>query len=96
MLFWEAGIHENTVEQRFAVFFLCCACGALFSSCKKPVKAEENQNRGIILGFSQIGAESAWRIRNTRSVQEAAGQLARRRLEELGPSLVLAYRSFFG
>jgi len=41
--------------------FLCCR------------KAAENNNEGsFILGFSQIGAESAWRNCNTRSVQEAA------------------------
>jgi simple sugar transport system substrate-binding protein len=81
-----------------AVFFLCCACGALFSSCKKPVKAEEYQNRGIILGFSQIGAESAWRIRNTRSVQEAAAeagiQLLFSNAEQKQENQIKAIRSF--
>ncbi|GHV85156.1 LacI family transcriptional regulator [Spirochaetia bacterium] len=47
-------------------------CGVLFS-CKKA-EAGDVRNGGIILGFSQIGAESAWRNCNTRSVQEAAEQ----------------------
>jgi simple sugar transport system substrate-binding protein len=40
----------------------------LLSVCDK----KESPEKGIILGFSQIGAESAWRNCNTRSVQEAA------------------------
>jgi simple sugar transport system substrate-binding protein len=43
-------------------------------SCQKTTKAEADQSRGIILGFSQIGAESAWRNCNSRSVQEAAAE----------------------
>jgi simple sugar transport system substrate-binding protein len=39
-----------------------------FYSCTK----KEVETKGIILGYSQIGAESAWRNCNTRSVQEAA------------------------
>ncbi|MDR0452572.1 MAG: LacI family transcriptional regulator, partial [Treponema sp.] len=60
----------------FSGLFLFCLCVSIaaLSSCQKPAKAEEDQGRGIILGFSQIGAESAWRHCNTRSVQEAAAE----------------------
>ena len=34
-------------------------------------KSEKNTSR-LILGFSQIGSESAWRTRNTQSIFEAA------------------------
>ena len=36
-------------------------------------KAEENHDK-LILGFSQIGSESAWRSRNTQSIFEAAAE----------------------
>ncbi|MDR1074491.1 MAG: ABC transporter substrate-binding protein [Treponema sp.] len=46
---------------------------SLLSSCQKAEKAPAPKD-ALIMGFSQIGAESAWRIRNTQSVQEAAEQ----------------------
>ena len=41
---------------------------------EKPSKknTEANQSNKLILGFSQIGSESAWRTRNTQSIFEAA------------------------
>ena len=47
----------------------------LFISCKKKPQNEPEQiseEKPILLGFSQIGAESEWRIRNTQSILEAA------------------------
>ncbi len=44
-----------------------------FSFTKKPKKTQESQGK-LILGFSQIGSESAWRTRNTQSIFEAAEQ----------------------
>lgn len=52
----------------------------LFAGCspKKSVSSAESssctekKSERIILGFSQIGAESAWRAYNTRSIQQAA------------------------
>ena len=35
-------------------------------------KAEEPETRAIVVGFSQLGAESSWRIANTASVAAAA------------------------
>jgi simple sugar transport system substrate-binding protein len=56
------------------------------------------ENKGIILGFSQIGAESAWRICNTRSVQEAAAdagiQLLFFNAEQKQENQIKAIRSF--
>ena len=42
---------------------------------RKPttIKTEEH-SRKLILGFSQIGSESAWRTRNTESIFEAAAE----------------------
>ncbi|MBR6216830.1 MAG: LacI family transcriptional regulator, partial [Spirochaetaceae bacterium] len=39
---------------------------------KKSVSDTEERSKKIILGFSQIGSESAWRTRNTQSIFEAA------------------------
>jgi simple sugar transport system substrate-binding protein len=84
----------------FSGFLLCllCACIAALLSCQKPPEAEADQGRGIILGFSQIGAESAWRIRNTRSVQEAAAaagiQILFSNAEQKQENQIKAIRSF--
>ncbi len=49
----------------------------LFTGCKKnkqeKVDAKQSSDK-LILGFSQIGSESAWRTRNTQSVFEAAAE----------------------
>ena len=37
-------------------------------------KTSEPQHEKLILGFSQIGSESAWRTRNTQSIFEAAAE----------------------
>ena len=42
------------------------------SGASKKETAE--QNGKLILGFSQIGSESAWRTRNTQSIFEAAAE----------------------
>jgi simple sugar transport system substrate-binding protein len=71
--------------------FLCCF---LFFSCAEK-KAE---TRGIILGYSQIGAESAWRNCNSRSVREAASdagiQLVFFNAEQKQENQIKAIRSF--
>ena len=41
------------------------------AGCKKKAVQTEQKDR-LILGFSQIGSESAWRTRNTQSIMEAA------------------------
>jgi ABC-type sugar transport system substrate-binding protein len=54
--------------------FLLAAAGALLlAGCSgKTDKAAEGSPKAIVLGFSQIGAESEWRTANTKSIQEAA------------------------
>ena len=42
----------------------------LLSGCGKS--AEEPGNAKLVLGFSQIGSESAWRIGNTKDIEEQA------------------------
>ena len=78
----------------FFPFLLLSFLLPLFCSCSK--KAPET--KGIILGFSQIGAESAWRNCNTRSVQEAAAQAGVQLLffnaEQKQENQIKAIRSF--
>ena len=33
---------------------------------------EKKDDPGFVMGFSQLGSESGWRLGNTRSIQEAA------------------------
>ncbi len=44
----------------------------LLSGCTGP--AEEPADPGLLLGFSQIGSESAWRLGNTRDIENAASE----------------------
>ncbi|MDR2246645.1 MAG: ABC transporter substrate-binding protein [Treponema sp.] len=75
---------------------------AAFTACQKREKPKEGgvsvDHEGIILGFSQIGAESAWRTCNTRSVQEAAEeagiQLLFSNAEQKQENQIKAIRSF--
>jgi simple sugar transport system substrate-binding protein len=39
-----------------------------------PLRSFARINGKIVLGFSQIGAESAWRIANTKSIKDAAAE----------------------
>jgi len=51
---------------------LCLFSQLFFLGCKKTADKSSEAADGFILGFSQIGAESAWRGCHTRSVQDAA------------------------
>ena len=66
----------------------------LFLSCTPQTVETER----IILGFSQIGAESAWRVGHTRSVREAAAvagiQLLYFNAEQKQENQIRAIRSF--
>jgi ABC-type sugar transport system substrate-binding protein len=44
-------------------------CGVLTSGCSKGKEGDKGQ---IVLGFSQIGAESEWRTANTNSIKSSA------------------------
>jgi len=72
------------------LIFLCFP----FFSCTRKTA----ETKGIILGYSQIGAESAWRKCNTRSVQEAAAEAGIQLLffnaEQKQENQIKAIRSF--
>lgn len=56
-----------------AVIFLTVFIISIRHNAKKNTSASEQTER-LILGFSQIGSESAWRTRNTQSIFEAAAE----------------------
>jgi len=61
---------------RFIRQKLALALVVLLAACSggadKPAPGSGTGSKPIVLGFSQIGAESEWRTANTRSIQEAA------------------------
>jgi len=54
-------------SRRIAALAAFTLAGALLAGC-----AKEKQDERIVLGFSQIGAESEWRTANTESIKSAA------------------------
>jgi simple sugar transport system substrate-binding protein len=70
----------------------------VFFSCRKNDSVEDDSSKQIILGFSQIGAESAWRNQNSFSIQTAAEeagiQLLFTNAEQKQENQIRAIRSF--
>ena len=56
--------------KKTSVFLLLLLCMFL-TSCGQPAE-NENQLAAVVVGFSQLGAESSWRIANTESMETAA------------------------
>ena len=87
---------KSTIIQRM-LFPLICTL--LIFSCTKKQEVELNQiQKNIIVGFSQIGAESAWRTCNTQSMRDAASasgiQLLYDNAEQKQENQIKAIRSF--
>lgn len=53
---------------------LFISSGFLLSSCHHQEKETETTEHEIVIGFSQLGNESAWRARNSQSIREAAAK----------------------
>ena len=51
---------------------LLLLCMLLSSCAKEDVEPAENAEPSVLLGFSQLGWESAWRLANTESIKSAA------------------------
>ena len=55
--------------------WICCLllalCCALLSGCRQAQPANSGQS-ALVVGFSQLGSESGWRIGNTASMEQAA------------------------
>jgi len=81
-------------------FFASVALLFVAAGCKKKTSSQEETSfsRNIIVGFSQIGAESAWRTCNTLSIQKAAEeagiQLIYSNAEQKQENQIKAIRSF--
>lgn len=58
------------------LMLLCLACALLLAGCARKGDAPQAQDYEdyIVVGFSQVGAESDWRKTNTRSMQEALSE----------------------
>ena len=57
-------------KRKGLIFLLAWMIAALCAGCGE--KAEPGEDPKLLLGFSQIGAESAWRIGNTHDIEEQA------------------------
>lgn len=79
----------------FLIFSMCACTKARPQLGTQP---EQDSERKIIVGFSQIGAESAWRGYNTKSMQSAAQnagiQLVYANAEQKQENQIKALRSF--
>ena len=69
-------IRKKIILSLFLAGMLMAA--SVFSSCQN--KEDRQGDPGLLLGFSQIGSESAWRVGNTNDIEEKA--------EEYGISLM--------
>ncbi|MBR3484378.1 MAG: ABC transporter substrate-binding protein [Lachnospiraceae bacterium] len=58
------------MKKRKSILICLILSLALCVGCSK--EPEQSNEPGLLLGFSQIGSESAWRIGNTRDIEEAA------------------------
>ena len=68
-----AGLSRMETEKAMIRKILCVLCIgmiAMLSGCSKG--DEETRDPGLVLGFSQIGSESAWRIGNTKDIRDQA------------------------
>ena len=86
------------------LWVLLAVCALLLSGCT-PVSARVGEadlttedGSQVLLGFSQLGSESAWRLGNTRSIQAAAKQagvqLMYENAEQKQEKQIKAIRSF--
>ena len=56
--------------KRIIACAICLILAVTAAGCGK--KNDEKSDSKILLGFSQLGSESAWRIGNTRDIEEQA------------------------
>jgi len=88
----------HTIKKICIVFLVLATCCLVGCGGQKKNLSHIEEDDGIIVGFSQIGAESAWRTCNTRSVQDAAAekgvQLVYDNAEQKQENQIKALRSF--
>lgn len=91
--------NKRQISKQFRIIiFIMITCCLVGCSAQKKNLSQIEEDDGIIVGFSQIGAESAWRTCNTRSVQDAAAeqgvQLVYDNAEQKQENQIKALRSF--
>ena len=63
-------INISKIIKRMSALLSFFTAVSLLVSCNSPSSSQNEP--GVLLGFSQIGSESAWRIGNTRDIEEQA------------------------
>lgn len=58
--------------KKFLILALCVALLCVCCACAKQPEIEAETDEMLIVGFSQLGSESGWRVGNTRDVIAAA------------------------
>ena len=87
-------------KRMYQLGLLLLGCALLLTACATPAVdgAKPHDSSQILLGFSQLGSESAWRIGNTKSIQDAAKragvQLMYENAEQKQEKQIKAIRSF--
>lgn len=91
----------NTRSRRaLALAATLALCLATLAACapSTPSGASAGEEAQVLLGFSQLGSESAWRLGNTKSIQEAAKRAGVRLMyenaEQKQEKQISAIRSF--
>ena len=64
--------HKKIILAVIIAAFIIALIPLIYLAIPKNKQHSEQQEGKLILGFSQIGSESAWRTRNTQSIFEAA------------------------
>ena len=54
--------------RRFFSILLCIAMIGCMAGCSGIRATEPSDNEAFVIGFSQVGSESDWRVANTRSM----------------------------
>ncbi len=61
--------------KRWHILAICMLGGILCAGCnEKPSEQAEGETDLIVVGFSQVGAESNWRVANTESLRNALSE----------------------
>lgn len=63
-------LNKNAAKKILSAFLSLMTIAVMTAGCQKS--NEEQNNEELLIGFSQIGSESAWRIGNTKDIEEQA------------------------
>lgn len=84
--------------RKFLFLLLLMSLALLITSCTPVTAAHISAGNDIVLGFAQLGSESAWRIGNSQSIKDAAKragvQLMFDNAEQSQEKQIKAIRSF--